>query len=74
MSLQRNTGVCVVTAVLAAGCASGTVEPPNDRVPSYVQRDAQRLSDELSARGFEVLGGGFMKLYTQDDCAYSYRP
>lgn len=62
------------TFLLVAGCSSDSSNAnnlPKNNVPPFIEEDAQRLIADLTAQGFEVKRGYF-KLYTQDDCSYSY--
>lgn len=61
----------VVAFFLFAGCSSDNSAVPKNNVPAYIEQDAQRLIADLTAQGYEVTRGYF-KLYTQDDCTYSY--
>jgi hypothetical protein len=58
---------------LFPGCSSDSSNSshPQNNVPLSIERDAQRLIADLTAQGFEVKRGYF-KIYTQDDCSYSY--
>jgi hypothetical protein len=59
--------------LFAAGAyAKGdSVKPPN-KVPKLVESKARRLINDLKEqKGFEV-SRGYFKLYTIDDCAYTY--
>lgn len=42
-----------------------------NKVPGSVESTAQRLANGLKKQGFEV-SRGYFKLYTKDDCQYSY--
>lgn len=55
------------------GCSSDSSNSshPKNKVPLSIEEDAQRLIADLTSQGFEVKQGYF-KLYTQDDCSYSY--
>lgn len=57
-----------------AGCSSDSSNSghPKNNVPPFIEEDAQRLIADLTAQGFEVKQG-YLKLYTQDDCSYSYQ-
>lgn len=61
------------TLFFFSGCSSdsSTSGPSRNNVPPFIEEDAQLLIADLTARGFEVKRGYF-KLYTQDDCSYSY--
>lgn len=57
-----------------SGCSSGggsSSSVPKNNVPASIEADAQALIADLTAQGFEVTRGYF-KLYTEDDCQYSY--
>ncbi|HTU00600.1 MAG TPA: hypothetical protein VMG58_02245, partial [Candidatus Sulfotelmatobacter sp.] len=45
---------------------------PINNVPAFVEQDAQRLTDDLTAQGFEVTRGYF-KLFSDEDCVLSYQ-
>ncbi len=68
---------CLFAAVIlfSGGCSSDSSAPvsnvPSNNVPASVQEVAQGLINDLSAQGFEV-SRGYFKLYTADDCTYSY--
>ena len=56
--------------LLIPGCSSNdnsSTGSPSAAVEAYVQK----ITDDLTSRGFDVMRGYF-KLYTQDDCSYSY--
>ncbi|HNT57929.1 MAG TPA: hypothetical protein PKL99_08600 [Syntrophales bacterium] len=56
--------------LLIPGCSSNddsSAGSPSAAVEAYVQK----ITDDLTSRGFDVMRGYF-KLYTQDDCSYSY--
>lgn len=44
---------------------------PQNKVPGRIESTVRRLTQDLSKRGFEV-ERGYFRLYTKDDCAYSY--
>jgi hypothetical protein len=44
---------------------------PENKVPGWVESTARRLANGLKQHGYEVTRGYF-KLYTKDDCPYSY--
>ena len=44
---------------------------PENKVPGWVESTARRLANGLKQQGYEV-GRGYFKLYTKDDCPYSY--
>lgn len=65
-----------IAFLILTGCSSDNGAAPNNNgpknnVPASVEMQAQLLSADLIAQGYEVTRGYF-KLYTQDDCTYSY--
>ena len=44
---------------------------PENQVPGWVESTARRLANGFKQQGYEV-ARGYFKLYTQDDCPYSY--
>ncbi len=44
---------------------------PENKVPGWVESTARRLANDLKQQGYEV-ARGYFKLYTQEDCPYSY--
>jgi len=68
--IRANIFYWCLVAIFAAGCSSGGIGPTNN-VPSSVETEAQLLTAELTAQGFEVTRGYF-KLWTSDDCAYTF--
>ncbi|MFH1875134.1 MAG: hypothetical protein ABH859_08160 [Pseudomonadota bacterium] len=63
---------CIFVFLFCNGCSSGggTAVPTNN-VPDSIEQQAQLLSIYLKSQGYEV-SQGYFKLYTQDDCPYSY--
>jgi hypothetical protein len=67
----------LVLIVLAMLCpplmapASADSPMPQNHVPGWVESKARRLANGFRQQGYEV-GRGYFKLYTEDDCAYSY--
>jgi len=61
----------VISFLIVAGCSSDDSSAPKNNVPAYTEQQAQHLITDLTAQGYEVTRGYF-KLYTQDDCTYSY--
>ncbi len=66
----------IIGFLILAGCSSdnGATPPdngPKNNVPAAVETQAQLLTADLTAQGYEVTRGYF-KLYTQEDCTYSY--
>lgn len=75
MTPRRTTLVWLplVIMLVASGAAprsAGRVEPKN-KVPGRVESAAHRLRNALEKQGYEV-APGYFKLYTQDDCPYTY--
>lgn len=62
----------IVVSIATIGCSSdgGTAIPTNN-VPDSIEQQAQLLIIHLKAQGYDV-SRGYFKLYTQDDCPYSY--
>ncbi|ABQ27236.1 hypothetical protein [Geotalea uraniireducens] len=61
-----------IAFLLVAGCSSDTTSTaPKNSVPASVEAQAQQLIADLTAQGYEVTRGYF-KLYTEEDCTYSY--
>jgi hypothetical protein len=60
-----------VALVWGAAPASGGSVLPKNKVPGWVESRARRLMHELKKDGYEV-SRGYFKLYTQDDCPYSW--
>ncbi len=52
--------------------ASADSPMPQNQVPGWVESKARRLANDLRQQGYQVTRGYF-KLYTQDDCPYSYQ-
>lgn len=63
--------VCLAALLIVTGCSSGATNAPKNNVPASIEKNAQRLIADLTKQGYEVKRGYF-KLYTKDDCAYSY--
>lgn len=61
---------CLI-AIFTAGCSSDSGTGPKNNVPASVEQDAQRLTNELTAQGFQV-SRGYFKLWTSDDCSYTF--
>ncbi len=62
--------VLLLVLVGAAPAAADSPMPEN-RVPGWVESTARRLANGLRQQGYEV-SRGYFKLYTEDDCPYSY--
>lgn len=76
MKMSRKTLIClqlVVLLLMLGGMAPASAEGPipENKVPQEVELTARRLVDDLEPQGYEV-ARGYFKLYTQDDCPYSY--
>ena len=54
-----------------AAPASADSPMPENKVPGRVESTARRLANGLKQQGYEV-ARGYFKLYTEDDCPYSY--
>ncbi len=61
----------LVSACILAGCASDSTTQPKNIIPPTVEKTAQDLTADLTAQGFQV-SRGYFRLYTQEDCDYSY--
>ena len=62
--------LAMLSPVLAAPAVAGSPMPENE-VPRAVETTARDLAHDLRQQGYEV-ARGYFKLYTQDDCQYSY--
>ena len=62
--------LAMLSPVLAASAAAENSMPEN-KVPGWVESKARRLANGFKQQGYEV-ARGYFKLYTQDDCPYSY--
>jgi hypothetical protein len=77
MSKQLLLRVFSLLVALALLCpplltpASADSPMPQNRVPGWVESTARRLANGLRQQGYEV-NRGYFKLYTQDDCPYSF--
>jgi hypothetical protein len=63
--------VIVVSLVWGASPASTGSVLPQNKVPGWVESKARRLMHELEKDGYQV-SRGYFRLYTLDDCAYSW--
>jgi hypothetical protein len=63
----------VVLLLMVGGMAPASADSPmpENKVPGWVESKARRLANGLKQQGYEV-ARGYFKLYTQDDCPYSY--
>ncbi len=68
-----NVAFCVFTVafLLLGGCNSSDRDSSKNKVPDAVEERAKLFSSILTEQGFEV-ERGYFKLYTKDDCVYSY--
>ena len=62
--------LAILCPALAAPAAADSPMPKN-KVPGWVESRARRLANGFKKQGYEV-ARGYFKLYTQDDCPYSY--
>jgi hypothetical protein len=62
--------LAMLSPVLAASAAADSPMPENE-VPRAVETTARHLTHDVGQQGYEV-ARGYFKLYTQDDCPYSY--
>jgi hypothetical protein len=66
--------VLIVLAMLCPALmapASADSPMPQNQVPGWVESKARRLANGFRQQGYEV-ARGYFKLYTQEDCPYSY--
>jgi len=71
----RLLSMLVVLALLCpvlGGSASADSPMPQNQVPGWVESTARRFANGLRQQGYEV-ARGYFKLYTQNDCPYSYQ-
>ena len=52
--------------------ASADSALPENKAPGWVESTARRLANGFKQQGYEV-ERGYFKLYTQEDCPYSYK-
>ena len=76
MTTPRKILVClqlIVLLLMVGGTAPASADSamPENKVPGWVESTARRLANGLEQQGYEV-ARGYFKLYTQDDCPYSY--
>jgi len=76
MTAPRKILVClqlIVLLLMVGGTAPASADSalPENKVPGWVESTARRLTHDLEQQGYEV-ARGYFKLYTQDDCPYSY--
>jgi hypothetical protein len=75
MSVQTRTHLFCFFLVLmvATGWSSNCGAKPKNQadLPSSVEQTTNRVIEALTSRGFEV-SRGYFRLYTQDDCTYSF--
>jgi hypothetical protein len=67
-------GMQMIALVLLLGGAvpvAADSPMPENHVPGQVESKARRLANSLRQQGYEV-SRGYFKLYTRDDCPYSY--
>lgn len=77
---QRALSRCLLSLLIALAIvfpalltpASADSPMPQNHVPGWVESTARRLANGLRQQGYEV-ARGYFKLYTQDDCPYSYQ-
>ena len=63
--------IVVILLICSTVPASADSPMPENKVPGNVESTARRLMHDLKKEGYEV-GRGYLKLYTRDDCPYSY--
>lgn len=62
----------VLTLIVGGTAPTSADSPfPENQVPGRVESTARRLANGLRQQGYEV-ARGYFKLYTQDDCQYTY--
>jgi hypothetical protein len=74
MSFQPRAHLfCFVLVLMAAAWSAdcGAASGSQANWSTKIERDAERVIGALAARGFEV-SRGYFRLYTQDDCPYSF--
>jgi hypothetical protein len=60
-----------MVAFLVAGCSPDLSVIPKNKAPAAIEEKAQQLIVDLKKQGYQVTRG-YPRLYTMDDCAYSY--
>ncbi len=55
-----------------SGCLTSDSSSEHQSLPDFIENKAQLLISDLTEQGYEVQRG-YLKLYTTDDCEYSYR-
>lgn len=68
--VSMHSGRALWLVLVLASCESAPAVPQNV-VPQNVVRDSNDLIHVLTSQGYEV-STGYMKLYTPEDCAYSF--
>ncbi len=70
--LQFTAALILIAALVAPAlpASAGSVAPGN-KVPEAVKKSVDQLKADLKKQGYEI-SLGYFKLFTQDDCAYSY--
>jgi len=76
---RRSFDYCLLSLLIAlamlcpalAAPASADSPMPENKAPVGVESTADRLAEGLKQHGYEV-GRGYFKLYTQNDCQYSF--
>ena len=64
--------IITLLMVWTAAPASADSPMPENKVPGWVESTSRRLANGLKQQGYEV-ARGYFKLYTQEDCPYSYK-
>ncbi len=75
VDVARKTRLLVAAMVslfFISGCLSSDSSSEEQSIPDFIETKAQRLMSDLTDQGYEVQRG-YLKLYTIDDCQYSYR-
>jgi hypothetical protein len=73
--LARGMRLLVLAAVslfFISGCLSSDSSSDGQSLPDVIENKARLLMSDLTEHGFEVQRG-YIKLYTIDDCQYSYQ-
>lgn len=71
-SETRSLLFVMIFLFLTGGCLSSDGSSQQDNLPDLLENKAQLLISDLAEQGYEVKRGS-VKLYTKDDCVYSYQ-
>jgi hypothetical protein len=64
--------LAIVSLFFICGCLTSESSSEHRNLPDFIENKAQLLISDLTEQGYEVQRG-YLKLYTTDDCEYSYR-